>query len=121
MHQMFYDIPCIQNMIAARQLSFIGKVIQGPYNAPARRMLTACCQHTRKIGSPYLHNKDIIVRHLRLLFAKVPKVLIDDYGSVRDWYHEASHEQYWEQLVKCLLALAQQVQIPTCPTNWLPP
>jgi hypothetical protein len=66
--QMFYDIPCIQNMIAARQLSFIGKVVQEPYDAPARRMLTACCQHKRKIRRPYLHNKDIIVRHLCLLF-----------------------------------------------------
>lgn len=26
-HQMFYDIPCIKNMIAARQLGFLGKVI----------------------------------------------------------------------------------------------
>ena len=25
--QMFYNIPCIQNMIAARQLSFVGKVV----------------------------------------------------------------------------------------------
>jgi hypothetical protein len=114
-----YDIPCIQNMIAARQLSFIGKVIRGPYDAPARHMLTACCQHKRKIGRPYLHNKDIIVRRLCLLFARVPKVVIDDYGSVRDWHREASHEHYWEQLVKCLLALRKP--IPTRPTDWPPP
>ena len=96
---MFYDIPCIQNMIAARQLSVIGKVVRGPYDAPAQRMLTACCQHKQKIGRPYLHNKDIVVWHLRSLFARIPEVVIDDYGSVRDWFREASHEQYWEQLV----------------------
>jgi hypothetical protein len=59
--RMFYDISYIQNMIAARQLGFLGKVVRGPYNAPARRMLTACCQHKRKSGCPYLHNKDVIV------------------------------------------------------------
>jgi len=42
------------------------------------RMLTACCQHKRNQGcTSYLHNKDVIVRNLWLLFAKVPYVLID--------------------------------------------
>ena len=27
----FYDIPCVENMIAARLLSFIGKAVQNPY------------------------------------------------------------------------------------------
>ena len=41
-------------------------------------MLTACCQHKRSRGCPsYLHSKDVIVRNLWLLFAKVPNVLID--------------------------------------------
>ena len=41
-------------------------------------MLTACCQHKCNQGRPsYLHNKDVIVRNLWLLFAKVPDVLID--------------------------------------------
>jgi hypothetical protein len=117
--KMFYDIPCIQKMIAARQLSFIGKVIRGPYDAPARCMLTACCQHKRKIGRPSLHNKDVIVRHLRLLFARILEVVIDDYGSVRDWLREASNKKYWEQLVECLLA--PRTPLPTRPTNWPPP
>ncbi len=58
-------------MIAARQLGFLGKVVRGPHDAPARRMLTACCQHKRKRGRPYLHNKDVIVRNLCLLFAQI--------------------------------------------------
>ena len=60
----------------------------------ARRMLTACCQHKCKCGRPYLHNKDVIVQNLRLLFAQIPEVVIDDYGSVKDWFKEASHESY---------------------------
>jgi len=117
--RLFYDIPCIRNMIAARQLGFLGKVIRGPHDAPARRMLTACCQHKRNQGRPYLHNKDVIVQHLRLLFAHTPEVLIDDYGSVKDWHREAMHEQYWTQLIQCLLD--NQAPTPPRPTSWPPP
>jgi hypothetical protein len=101
--QMFYDIPCVVNMIAARQLDFLGKEVQGPHDSPACRMLTACCQHKRKCGHTYLHNKDIIVQNLRLLFARIPKVVIDDYRSMKDWFKEASHESSWTALVRCLL------------------
>jgi hypothetical protein len=114
--RLFYDIPCVNNMIAARQLGFLGKVVRGPTDAPARRMLTACCQHKRKRGRPYLHNKDVIVRNLRLLFAQVPEVVIDDYGSVKDWFKEASHESYWTALVRHLLDI--QAPLPARPTEW---
>jgi len=117
--RIFYNIPSIQNMIAARQLGFLGKVVRGPYGAPARRMLTACCQHKRKQGRPYLHNKDVIVKNLRLLFARTPEVIIDDYGSVKDWYCEAMHEPYWTQLIQCLLD--EQAPTPPRPTSWPPP
>jgi hypothetical protein len=82
-------------------------------------MLTACCQHKRNQGRPYLHNKDVIVQHLRLLFAHTPEVLIDDYGSVKDWHREAMHEQYWTQLIQCLLD--NQAPTPPRPTSWPPP
>ncbi len=91
---MFYDIPCVVNMIAARQLGFLGKVVQGPHDSPACWMLTACCQHKGKHRYPYLHNKDVIVQNLCLLFAQIPKVVIDDYGSVKDWFKGASHQSY---------------------------
>ena len=99
------------NMIAARQVGFLGKVVRGPLDAPALRMLTACCQHKRKRGRPYLHNKDVIVRNLCLLFVQIPEVVIDAYGSVKDWFKEASHETYWSALVRCLLD--KQAPIPT--------
>ena len=112
---MFYDIPCVKNMIAARQLGFIGKVVRGPFNHPARPMLTTCCQHKRNQGRPYLHKKDVIVHNLRLLFAKVPDILIDDYGSLKKWVQEASHESYWKQLIQCLLD--SQAPLPARPTE----
>jgi hypothetical protein len=91
--RMFYDIPRTRNMIAARQMKFIGKVTRGPSNRPAQHMLTACCDNTRLTGRPFLHNKDHIVRNLRLLFADVPEVQIDDYGSLHSWIREAQHEK----------------------------
>jgi hypothetical protein len=43
--QMFYDIPRVSNMIAARQLDFIGKTMRGPFDRPAQQMLTECCDN----------------------------------------------------------------------------
>ena len=83
-------------------------------------MLTACCQHKRRRGRPYLHNNDVIVRNLRLLFAQIPKVVFDDYESVKNsWFKEASHESYWTALVRCLLD--KHAPLPTRPTEWPPP
>jgi hypothetical protein len=71
-------------MIATRQLGFLGKVVQGPHDSPA-------------------HNKDVIVQNLQLIFAQISKVVINDYGSMKDWFKEGSHESYWTALVRCLL------------------
>ena len=59
------------------------------------------------------------MQNLRLLFARIPKVVIDDYGSVKDWFKEASHESYWTALVTCLLD--KQAPLPPRPTEWPPP
>jgi hypothetical protein len=101
--RMFYDIPRVSNMIAARQLDFIGKTIRGPLDRPAQQLLTACYNYTRQVGRPFLHNKDFIVKNLCLLFANVPEVTINEYGSLKHWIKEGLHEQYWNQLVACLI------------------
>jgi hypothetical protein len=48
--EMFYAIPCVRNMIAARQMDFVGKMIRGPPDCPSRNMITACCNHKRRVG-----------------------------------------------------------------------
>ncbi len=83
--RMFYDIPRVGNMIAARQMDFIGKIIRAPSDRPAQWMLTACCDNIRPVGRPFLHTKDYIIKNLRLLFANVPKVTIDVLGSLKSW------------------------------------
>ena len=57
--------------------------------------------------------------HQQLLFARIPEVVIGDYGSVKDWFKEASHESYWTALVRCLLD--KQAPLPPRPTEWPPP
>jgi len=81
--KMFYDIPCIGNMIAARQMDFIGKIVRASPDCLAQPMLTACCDNIRPVGRPFLHTKDYIIKNLRLLFANVPEVTIDDFGSLK--------------------------------------
>jgi hypothetical protein len=116
---MFYDIPCVCNMIAAHQLDFIRKTVCGPSDRPAQQMLTKCCDTVCRIGRPFLHNKDNIVKNLRLLFANVPEVTIDKYGSLKHWIKKASHKQYWSQLVKCLTH--RHAAIPVRPDKWPQP
>ena len=35
---MFYDIPCAGNLIAARQLDFLGETMRGPPGRPANKL-----------------------------------------------------------------------------------
>jgi hypothetical protein len=55
-------------------------------------MLTTCYQHKRNCGRPYLHNKDVIVCNLWLIFTKISEVVIDSHGLVKDWFKEALHK-----------------------------
>ena len=80
---MFYNILCVRNMIAAQQMDFISGAVHAPPDRPAQRMLTACCNNTCLVGRPFLHNKEHIVKNLRLLFSEVPEVTINDFGSLK--------------------------------------
>jgi len=116
--QMFYSIPCARNMIAARQMDFIGKMIRGPTDRPSRNMITACCDHKRRVGRPQTTGKNFMVENLRLLFKDINTVNIDRFGSLRDWIHEANDEGYWNQLVKHLLH--PDTPLPARPESWGP-
>ena len=84
-------------------MDFTRKIICAPPNRPAQQMLTACCDNIRPVGLPNLHLKDYIIKNLRLLFANVPEVTINNFGSLKSWIREALHKQYWTQLVECLI------------------
>ena len=103
-------------MIAARQMDFIGKVVRGDWSQPCKRLITACCSNKRLQGRPYYHNKDALVKNLKLLFANVQDVVIDDQGSLKNWINEASDEKYWKALVRCLLD--KHAVLPDRPETW---
>ena len=113
----FYDVPCVENMIAARLLSFIGKAVRDPCPLrPTKLMLTTCCNNNRKRGRPYTTTKDTIVNCLVLLFECVPEVAIDqNQGSMIDWVKEVNNEMYWKSLIQC--PLKSDEEIPTRPTD----
>jgi hypothetical protein len=56
------------------------------------------------------------MKNLHLLFANIPEVTINDYGSLKSWIWETSHKQYWDQQVACLVD--RQAAIPACPGKW---
>ena len=114
----FYAMPCVKNMFAARQLDHIGKLIRGPHDQPARRMITSCCNETRQVGRPQTTEKNCIVKNLRLLFKDVPLKHIDHYGSLKHWIHEASNEKYWNQLINRLTH--PETPLPERPEEWGP-
>ncbi len=101
--EMFYAIPCVRNMIAARQMDFVGEMIRGPPDCPSRNMITACCNHKRHVGRPQTNRKNFMVENLCLLFTDVPTVTIDRHGSLQSWINEALNKQYWTQLVYQLM------------------
>ena len=103
-------------MIAARQMDFIGKIVRASPDRPAQQMLTACCENIGPVGRPFLHTKDYIIKNLRLLFANVPEVTIDDFGSLKSWIREALHEKSWIQLVDCLTN--RHASLPPRPDDW---
>ena len=117
--RMFYDIPRIGNMIAVRQMDFIGKIVRAPPDCPAQQMLTACCDNICPAGRPFLHTKDYIIKNLHLLFANVPEVTIDNFGSLKSWIQDALHEKYWTQLVDCFTN--RHASLPPRPDNWQRP
>ena len=59
--EMFYSIPCVRKMIASRQADFIGKMIRGPPDRPSRNMITACCDHKRRVGRPQTTGSNLLI------------------------------------------------------------
>ena len=81
-----YNMPSAKDMIAARQMSFIGKVVRSPPQTPAHLMLTTYSSHKRRPGRSYFTNKDTLVKNLELLSERVEEVHVDPWqGSMVNW------------------------------------
>ena len=70
----FYNIPNVENMIAARQLLFIGIFVQDPLSdRPEKFMLKKSCNHLspEQVSRPQYHNTYALMRNLCILFQKL--------------------------------------------------
>ena len=118
--EIFYNIPIVDNMIEARQILFIGKVVQDTFSGrPAKMMLTASCNHSKpeQVGRRQYKNKDTLVNNLCLLFKKLHEVHIyPQNGILKDWINEASDDRYWNQLILCILQ--PSTELPSRPETW---
>ena len=65
---------------------------------------------------PISSYKDHIVKNLCLLFANIPEVTIDEYGSLKSWICKASNELYWTQLIAYIVI--RHASIPLQPDEW---
>ena len=91
---MFYNIPCVRNQVAFKQLTYVGKLLRREASHVPTRFLTAWCNNPRKRGRPLLTNKDTLFRNLRLIILSV-----DNAGSVATWGFHALDASYWFLLV----------------------
>ena len=93
----FYNIPCIRNQVAFRQLSYVGKIFRREGTHLPTRLLTAWCDHPRKRGRPLLTNKMSLARNLRLI---IPEV--DEGGALSSWGFHALDTGHWHDLLATL-------------------
>ena len=76
----FFNVLTICNQIVFRQLAYIGKINRRESTHIPTCLVTAWCDHPRKVGRPILTNKQCFVRNLQLV---IPKV--DDDGALASW------------------------------------
>ena len=69
--EMFFNILTIRNQIAFRQLTYIGKIFRRESTHILTRLLTAWCDHPRKVGRPLLTNKQCIVRNIQIFIPEL--------------------------------------------------
>ena len=93
MRTQLYNILTAKKNIAARQLTFLGKIFRCDVSHPSTKLLIAWCNHSRKLDGPFLTNKKSIVNHIKLV---VPSM--DEYGSIKSWGFHALDNVYREVL-----------------------
>ena len=67
----FYNILKIKNQIAFQQLTYLGKIFRREASHILTRLLTAWCDHPRKVGRPLLTNKQSIVSNIQFVLPEV--------------------------------------------------
>ena len=93
----FFNIPTIQNQIAKRQLTFIGKVVRNSDQQLPTKILTAWFNQKRKRGGVLHSNKKSIVQNIALILPCIGKT-----GIMSEWVHYELDNRYWKYLISNL-------------------
>ena len=112
--EMFYNIPDARSMIAARQLSYLGKMVRNhDDDYLPKKFLTAWVNNKRPVGGVLTTNKKALVNSLELILPPIPerpsrgmsvkrlKQLTAERkaGDLKHWIELAMDEKYWEWLI----------------------
>ena len=87
---MYYNIPCVNNQVAFRQLTYVGEILRRECSHVPTRLLTAWSDNLRKQGGQLNTNKDRVVKNLWLILPDV-----DDAGSLSTWGFHTLDARYW--------------------------
>ena len=87
---MFYNISCVRNQVAFRQLTYVGKILCREKSHVLMKFFTAWCDNPRKRGGQLLTKKDSLVQNLQLIIHGV-----DDVGLVLTWGFYALDATHW--------------------------
>ena len=93
----FYNIPTIKNQIAFRQLTYLDKIFRQEASHIPTRLLTAWCDHPRKVGRPLLTHKQSIVRNIQLVLPEVDRT-----GLLSTWGFHNLDAHHWNEFLNTL-------------------
>ena len=93
----FYNIQCVRNQVAFRQLTYVGKILLRDKSNISMILLTEWCDNPRKWGGQLMTNKDSVIRNLRLIITG-----INGAGSVSIWGFHALDLTHWFLLLATL-------------------
>ncbi len=126
--KMLFNIPNARQMVAARQTSYLGKIIRH-HNTDhiPKQLLTAWVNNPRPKRGVLFTNKKSLVNSLNMLYK--PKDLDEDAphphlnktGKLKQWYHDAQDEKYWEWKIDDTLRKSHLDKPPPSNENTPPP
>ena len=116
--KLFYNIPDMRSIIAARTSRFIGKVVRGPNDNPPKLFLTAWCNHPRPPGRPITTNKNSVVKALKTLLPE--SMESDKQGHLENWINTAMHEKLWNHKIEKLKRPGVEIPEPPPGPNFFP-
>ena len=91
------NLPPMDNIIAKRQLQWIGKMARMKEERLPIKMLSCWINSPRPLRRPHTTIRNLMVRSLQLVDPEISKN-----GNLTDWFHIAKERAEWNDLIKSL-------------------